>query len=81
MMGAQVNQSFERSDRTYGQRHVWHDVLEQGQACGLHRIKRLIREQTLRARPRRRGLSQEEPLELAKQVRTLGGRSLWSEHS
>lgn len=27
------------------------------------------------------GSSQEETLELASQVRTLGGRSLWSEHS
>ena len=45
-----------RSDRTYGARRVWHDVLEQGQACELHRIERLMREQALRARPRRRGL-------------------------
>jgi putative transposase len=81
VLGAQVHQSFVRSDRTYGARRVWHDVLEQGQASGLHRIERLMREQALRARPRRRGLSQEETLELAQQVGTLGGRSLWSEHS
>ncbi|MGC4398147.1 IS3 family transposase [Hydrogenophaga sp. T2] len=56
VLGAQVHQSFVRSDRTYGARRVWHDVLEQGQACGLHRIERLMREQALRARPRRRGL-------------------------
>ncbi|MDR6155566.1 putative transposase [Acidovorax delafieldii] len=56
VLGAQVHQSFVRSDRTYGARLVWHDVLEQGQACGLHRIERLMREQALRARPRRRGL-------------------------
>ncbi|HEX5360227.1 MAG TPA: IS3 family transposase [Fluviicoccus sp.] len=56
VLGAQVRQSFVRSDRTYGARRVWHDVLEQGQACGLHRIERLMREQALRARPRRRGL-------------------------
>ena len=56
MLGAQVRQSFVRSDRTYGARRVWHDVLEQGQTCGLHRIERLMREQALRARPRRRGL-------------------------
>ncbi len=56
VLGAQVHQSFVRSDRTYGARRVWHDVLEQGQSCGLHRIKRLMREQALRARPRRRGL-------------------------
>ena len=56
VLGAQVRQSFLRSDRTYGARRVWHDVLEQGQTCGLHRIERLMREQALRARPRRRGL-------------------------
>lgn len=55
-LGAQVHQSFMRSDRTYGARRVWRDVLEQGQPCGLHRIERLMREQALRARPRRRGL-------------------------
>ncbi|WP_312792690.1 IS3 family transposase [Diaphorobacter nitroreducens] len=56
VLGAQVHQSFVRSDRTYGARRVWHDVLEQCQACGLHRIERLMREQALRAMPRRRGL-------------------------
>lgn len=55
-LGAQVRQSFMRSDCTYGARHVWRDVLEQSQPCGLHRIERLMREQALRARPRRRGL-------------------------
>jgi putative transposase len=30
-----------------------------GQTCGLHRIERLMREQALRARPRRRGLPQD----------------------
>lgn len=56
VLGALVHQSFVRSDRTYGARRVWHDVLVRGQACGLHRIDRLMREQALRARPRRRGL-------------------------
>ena len=51
-----VRQSFMGSDRTYGARRVWHDVLAQGQRCGLHRIERLMRQQALRARPRRRGL-------------------------
>ncbi|WGS57364.1 transposase [Stenotrophomonas pavanii] len=46
-----------RSERTYGARRVWHDVLEQGQACGLHHIERLMRDQALLARPRRRGLT------------------------
>ena len=47
---------FGGSDRTYGARRVWHDILAEGGACGLHRIERLIREQALRARPRRRVL-------------------------
>ena len=35
------------------------DVLEDGFACGLHRIERLMQEQALRARPRRRRLPQD----------------------
>ena len=46
--------SFLASDRTYGARRVWHDVLVEGLACGLHRIERLMRHAALRARPRRR---------------------------
>lgn len=56
VLGSQVRQSFMGSDRTYGARRVWHDVLELGHRCGLHRIERLMRAQALRARPRRRGL-------------------------
>ena len=59
LMGALVRQSFIASDRTYGARRVWHDVLALGRNCGLHRIERLMREQALRARPRRRGLPQD----------------------
>lgn len=55
-LGTQVRQSFLASDRTYGARRVWHDVLALGKRCGLHRIERLMRAQALRARPRRRGL-------------------------
>lgn len=46
--------SFVASDRTYGARRVWRDVLAEGVACGLHRIERIMRENALRARPRRR---------------------------
>ena len=53
---AKVRQSFLRSDRTYGARRVWRDVLEDGIVCGLHRIERLMRVQALKARPRRRRL-------------------------
>ena len=56
ILASQVSQSFVLSDRTYGARRVWHDILALGQQCGLHRIERLMREQALRARPRRRGL-------------------------
>jgi len=48
--------AFLASDRTYGARRVWHDMLAEGVSCGLHRIERLMRLQALRARPRRRRL-------------------------
>jgi putative transposase len=56
VVGARVRASFIQSDRTYGARRVWHDILAEGVACGLHRIERLMRSQALRARPRRRRL-------------------------
>ena len=60
VLGAQVKASFVGSDRTYGARRVWHDVLAEGAACGLHRVERLMREQALRARPRRRSLPSDQ---------------------
>lgn len=54
-IGAAVRTSFLASDRTYGARRVWRDVLEAGHACGQHQVERLMRAQALRARPRRRG--------------------------
>jgi putative transposase len=53
---AVIRRSFLGSDRTYGARRVWHDLLAEGIACGLHRIERLMRANTLKARPRRRYL-------------------------
>lgn len=50
-----IDKSFKASDRTYGARRVWHDVLEEGLICGLHRIERLMRQNALKARPKRRG--------------------------
>ena len=50
-----IDRSFKSSDRTYGARRVWHDVLAEGLNCGLHRVERLMRENGLRARPSRRG--------------------------
>jgi putative transposase len=55
-----VRTSFVGSDRTYGARRVWHDVLAEGIYCGLHRVERIMRENALRARPRRRGLPKDE---------------------
>ncbi|HEX3893530.1 MAG TPA: IS3 family transposase [Terracidiphilus sp.] len=55
-LGAKVRSSFLASDRTYGARRVWRDMLAEGVSCGLHRIERLMRLQALKARPRRRRL-------------------------
>ena len=51
-----VRRSFLDSDRTYGARRVWHDVLAAGLGCGLHAIERLMQANALKARPRRRRL-------------------------
>lgn len=59
MLSSEVRSSFLQSDRTYGARRVWHDLLAAGHACGLHRVERLMQRQGLRARPRRRGLPQD----------------------
>ena len=40
-IGAKVRASFMGSDRTYGARRVWHDVLADGISCGLHRAQGL----------------------------------------
>ena len=55
-LGAKVRASFLASDRTYGARRVWRDLLADGLSCGLHQIERLMRLQALKARPRRRRL-------------------------
>lgn len=60
VVGATVYESFKASDRTYGARRVWRDVLADGISCGLHKIERLMRRQALRARLRRRGLPKDE---------------------
>ena len=57
-MGTKVRASHVGSDRTYGARRVWHDLLADGMSCGLHRVERLMRELGLRARPRRPWLAQ-----------------------
>ena len=60
VIGSRVRASHVGSDRTYGARWVWHDLLAEGISCGLHRIERLMRVQGLRARPRRRGLPKDQ---------------------
>jgi putative transposase len=59
-LGDAMCKSFKDSDRTYGARRVWRDVLEEGFTCGLHRIERLMGVNGLRARPRRRGLPKDD---------------------
>jgi putative transposase len=54
--GSQPRKGQSRRIRTFGSRRVWHDVLAEGLDAGLHRIERLMRQEGLRARPRRRGL-------------------------
>jgi putative transposase len=53
-LSAKVRASFLASDRTYGARRVWHDMIAEDVACGLHRIERLMRLQGLRAAGGRR---------------------------
>jgi putative transposase len=55
-LSAEIRNSFLDSDRTYGARRVWHDVLAAGLSCGLHAVERLMRLNGLKARPRRRRL-------------------------
>lgn len=43
-----VHRSFLGSDRTYGARRVWRDVVAEGIDCGLHRIERLMKGNALR---------------------------------
>jgi len=49
-----IRQSFEASDRTYGSRRVWRDVLAWGEKCGIHRVERLMHTAGLAARRKRR---------------------------
>lgn len=55
-MAVKVRAYFLASHRTYGARRVLRDIIDEGVACGLHRIARLMRLHELTARPRRRRL-------------------------
>ena len=48
--------SFLASDRSYGARRIWRDLLADVVKAGLHRVERMMRLHALRARPRRRRL-------------------------
>ena len=94
-LSGKVRASFLASDRTYGARRVWHDLLAEGVICGRHRIERLMRLQTLRARPRRRRLpsdvGERQPTAIATNVLDrsfeapaqpwLWDATYWSRHS
>jgi transposase InsO family protein len=56
----QVKASFRVSDRTYGARRVWPDLLAECIDCGLYRVEWLMRLPALRARPRRRRLPKDD---------------------
>jgi putative transposase len=49
-----VRSSFALSDRTYGARRVLGDVQDAGHVCGRQRVARLMRQEALLARPKRR---------------------------
>jgi putative transposase len=51
---ATIRSSFLLSDRTYGARRMIDDVRDAGHVCGRERVARLMRQEGLRARPRRR---------------------------
>jgi transposase InsO family protein len=42
-IGAKICASFSGSDRTYGARRIWRDLLAEGVSCDLYRIERLMR--------------------------------------
>jgi putative transposase len=83
----QVRASFAASDETYGARRVWRDLRAWGFDCGLHRIERLMRSSSLKARRARRRRPQDsgERLEqsiannlLDRQFEALGPNQKWT---
>ena len=76
-LGAKVRASFLASDRTYGARRVWHDMLADGVSCSLHRIERLMRQQALKQGPDD-GVCRPTPVSAP---RTRSRRMFWTVHS
>lgn len=54
MWGDKILASFLQNPRTYGTRHVRHDLLAEGDGCGMPRIEQLMRRQAWRAHSRQR---------------------------
>jgi putative transposase len=59
-----IRSSFLLSDRTYGSPRVWRDLAAQGERCGRHRVARLMRAASLRARPKRRRLPTDQAIRI-----------------
>ena len=50
--------SFKDSDRTYGARRVWRDLLAEGFSCGLHRVERLMRDNGIESKTEKAGFAE-----------------------
>lgn len=53
-IGAAMKRIHQRSRETYGGRRLWRSLLNEGYACGRHRIERLRRENGMESRRRKR---------------------------
>ena len=49
-----IREIFEQSDRTYGSPRIARELEDRAESCGKNRVARLMREEGLIARPRRR---------------------------
>jgi putative transposase len=58
---ATMRAAFVQSDRTYGVKRLWPEVRAAGHRVGRERVRRLMRNAGLRARPRRRALPRSRP--------------------
>jgi len=54
LLAVEIRTVFEQSKRRYGSPRVWHTLRAQGKRVGRHRVARVMREEQLCARPRRR---------------------------
>jgi putative transposase len=65
---SQVRASFTASDEAYGARRVWRDLQAWGFDCGLHRVERLMRSASLKARRARRRRPQDSGERLTESI-------------